>query len=118
MGDGDYEDLHLVINNLDLPGLFTEAQLCDVFLEVRILLEDHDYIGLEEDAERYHKAMGPSDLHKSDKRWSRFLHACQKWWWSRYERQINAVEPIESEVYDGISGPGNESLHLQSEPRS
>ena len=117
MGNEDYENLNLVINNLDLPGLFTETQLCDVFLEVRILLVDYNYIGLEEDAERYHKVMGQSNLHKSDKHWSRFLYACQKWWWRRYERQMNAVQPVEEEIDNDISGSGIGSLPPQSEPR-
>ena len=110
MGNEDYENLNLVINNLDLPGLFTETQLCDVFLQVRILLLDYNYIGLEEDAERYHKVMGQSNLHKSEKNWSRFPYACQKWWWRRYERHISEVEPMEEEIDDYISGSGIESL--------
>jgi len=34
MSDEDYEDLDVVVNHIDLPGLFTESQLCEVFLEV------------------------------------------------------------------------------------
>lgn len=118
MSQEDYENLNLVINNLNLPGLFTEAQLCDIFLELRILLVEYKYIDLEEGAERYHKTLGRFHLDKADKSWSRFLEACQKWWWCRYERQVNAIAPVESEGEDGTSESGSEALSPQPESRS